>query len=83
MLDEPVSSLDLSTQAQVLNLLVTLQKQYKLTYLFIAHNLSVVRYLSDTVAVMYQGKIVEQGEAKQVYEDPQHEYTKKLLASKV
>ena len=81
ILDEPVSSLDLSTQAQILNLLVSLQNKYKLTYLFIAHNLSVVRYLSDNILVMYQGKIVEQGKVQQVYDNPQHEYTKKLLAS--
>lgn len=81
ILDEAVSSLDLSTQAQVLNLLKDLQEQYKLTYLFIAHNLDVVRYISDDVAVMYRGKIVEQAGVKQLYENPAHPYTKLLLNS--
>jgi len=82
ILDEPVSSLDLSTQAQILNLLVSLQNIYKLTYLFISHDLSVVRCMSDRVAVMYRGTIVEQAEASQIYEWPVHPYTKKLLLSK-
>ncbi|MCG2710780.1 MAG: ATP-binding cassette domain-containing protein [Candidatus Omnitrophica bacterium] len=81
VLDEAVSSLDLSTQAQVLNLLKALQKKYKLTYLFIAHNLSVVRYISDEVAVMYHGVIVEQGKSEAVYKKPLHPYTQLLLSS--
>ena len=81
VLDEAVSSLDLSTQAQVLNLLINLQKKYKLTYLFIAHNLSVVRFISDSVAIMYRGGIVERGPTEIVYKNPLHPYTKKLLAS--
>jgi len=81
ILDEAVSSLDLSTQAQVLNLLKDLQSKYKLTYLFIAHNLDVVRYISDHVAVMYKGRIVEQAGVNQLYENPSHPYTKILLNS--
>lgn len=81
VLDEAVSSLDLSTQAQVLNLLESLQKDYNLTYLFIAHNLSVVRYISDEVAVMYRGRIVEQGKSEAVYKKPLHPYTQLLLSS--
>ncbi len=81
ILDEAVSSLDLSTQAQVLNLLKDLQEKYKLTYLFIAHNLDVVRYISDHVAVMYKGSIVEQASVSQLYENPMHPYTKILLSS--
>lgn len=81
VLDEAVSSLDLSTQAQVLNLLEGLQEKYDLTYLFIAHNLSVVRHISDEVAVMYRGMIVEQGKSETVYNNPLHPYTKLLLNS--
>ncbi|MFH1062132.1 MAG: oligopeptide/dipeptide ABC transporter ATP-binding protein [Candidatus Omnitrophota bacterium] len=81
ILDEAVSSLDLSTQAQVLNLLKDLQDKYKLTYLFIAHNLDVVRYISDEVAVMYSGRIVEQASVEQLYGNPLHPYTKVLLSS--
>ena len=81
VLDEAVSSLDLSTQAQVLNLLEDLQKKYQLTYLFIAHNLSVVRHISDEVAVMYKGEIVEQGESNIVYNNPLHPYTRLLISS--
>ncbi|MCP4650086.1 MAG: ABC transporter ATP-binding protein [PVC group bacterium] len=81
VLDEPVSSLDLSTQAQVLNLLTSLQDKYKLSYLFIAHNLNVVRYISDRVAVMYRGRIMEQAESEELYKNPRHPYTKLLLAS--
>ena len=81
VLDEAVSSLDLSTQAQVLNLLESLQKKYNLTYLFIAHNLSVVRHISDQVAVMYKGIIVEQGESEAVYKKQLHPYTQLLISS--
>lgn len=79
--DEPVSALDVSVQAQIINLLRDLQKQFKLTYLFIAHDLAVVEHMSDEIIVMHRGKIVEHGSATQVCEDPQHEYTRKLLAA--
>lgn len=77
--DEPTSALDASTQAQVINLLKDLQKEFQLTYLFISHNLSVVRYIADRVAVMYRGSLVELGNVDQVMNNPQHEYTKRLL----
>ena len=79
--DEPTSALDVSVQAQILDLLNNLQARFGISYLFITHNMSVVAYFADRVAVMYQGKIVEQGEVEQVLQDPQHEYTKKLLAA--
>ncbi|MEI8059990.1 MAG: ATP-binding cassette domain-containing protein, partial [Ferruginibacter sp.] len=79
--DESVSALDVSVQAQVLNLLNDLKKEFNFTSIFISHDLSVVRYISDRILVMYKGKIIEQGDAEQIYNHPQNDYTKRLINS--
>ena len=81
ILDEPVSSLDVSIQAQIINLLKDLQKEFNLTYLFIAHDLAMIKYISDDIIVMNKGKIVELGIKKNIYNNPQNIYTKNLLKS--
>ena len=77
--DESVSALDVSVQAQVLNLLVQLREEFKLTYIFISHDLSVVKFISDRIAVMNAGSIIEIGNARDIYENPQQEYTRRLI----
>jgi peptide/nickel transport system ATP-binding protein/oligopeptide transport system ATP-binding protein len=77
--DEPVSALDVSVQAHIINLLKDLQSEFDLTYLFVAHDLAVVEHMSDSIMVMTEGKIVEQGDAKEICRNPQHPYTQKLL----
>ena len=80
ILDEPVSALDVSVQAQIINLLVDLKNQFNLTYLFISHNLDLVRLICDEIAIMYFGQIIETGPTELVYQNPQHPYTKLLLS---
>ena len=79
--DEPVSALDVSIQAQILLLLKELQQEMGLSYLFISHDLRVVRHMADEIAVMHHGRVVEQGSVAQIYAAPQQEYTRKLLNS--
>ncbi len=80
-LDEPVSALDVSIQAGIINLLLDLQERFGLSYLFVSHDLSVVKHLAHDVAVMFKGKVVEQGDADRVFADPQDPYTRRLLAA--
>lgn len=79
--DEPVSSLDVSVQSQILNLITDLQKEYNMSYLFISHDLNVINHVSDEVAVMYLGKIVEKGDVKSIFNEPKHPYTKALISA--
>ena len=81
MLNEPTSGLDVSVQATVLNLFLELKRQFQLTYLFISHDLSVVRMICDRIAVMYLGRVVEMGEAEQIFSNPRHPYTQSLLSA--
>ena len=79
--DEPVSALDVSVQAQVLNFMQDIQKEFNLTYLFISHDLGVIKHLCDRIGIMYKGRFVEEGTAEDVYSNPQHLYTKRLIAA--
>jgi peptide/nickel transport system ATP-binding protein len=79
--DEPVASLDVSIQAQIINLLIQLRRDLDLSFIFISHDLSVVRHLCDRVAVMYRGQIIEQGRTDEIYDAPSQAYTRRLLAA--
>jgi peptide/nickel transport system ATP-binding protein len=79
--DEPVSALDVSIQSQILNLLIDLQKEFNLSYLFIAHDLAVVKHISDRIAIMYLGKVAESADGETIYHQPQHPYTRSLISS--
>ncbi|MGG3574583.1 ATP-binding cassette domain-containing protein [Bacillus gobiensis] len=79
--DEPVSALDVSVQAQVLNFMQEIQKELKLTYLFISHDLGIIRHMCDRIGIMYKGRYVEEGTSKDIFENPQHIYTKRLVAA--
>src|SRR5690625_438456 len=81
MADEPVSALDVSVQAQVLNFMRDIQDELNLTYLFISHDLGIVRYMSDKIGIMYKGRYVEEGSTEEIFSDPQHIYTKRLVAA--
>lgn len=81
ILDEPTSALDVSVQAQILNLLKTLQRERNLTYLFISHDMSVIRYMSNRIGVLFHGEMVEEGETEQIFKSPKEQYTKTLFAS--
>ncbi len=79
--DEPVSALDVSVQAQVLNFMKEIQKEFNLTYLFISHDLGIVRHMCDEIGIMYRGRLVEQGNTEDIYENPQHVYTRRLISA--